>query len=312
MCGGGGGQTQEDRSLEVEAMRQREREENRAREEARQAQERDERAGRFSRDFHQAVDGFRTNAQRRIANRGLDYNEFAGTIEDAIKGAAGRIPELDPNPGQFFGDSLIDNSLNEVQQGRRTQFTRQARNKFADDEPNSLFADSSDDNIINAILGRQRSEASSALEMARKRGNLDNQGFDAAMARLGEMEKAGRSTAQTLGGSVLSNYRTQLRNVRDDAIAGAGNYQLGDNFDLANFRNRFDNQANDFRGRLEGDVNAALTGQQFFDLGDIITRGGVAQGVTNPTIGLSDILAERERVRNANRGVTSPSSGGTF
>jgi hypothetical protein len=210
---------------------------------------------------------------------------------------------LDPNPGQYFNDDLIDSTLNREQSARRDRNMRAIRQTFQPNAEVSLFADTMDDPFIESVITRQRGEAMTSLDNARRRGNLDDRGYEAALARLGEQERAARAEANTIGSTVLADYRNQLRGVADQAKEAAGGYMLGDNFDAGTYRNRWNSLTQDFNNRLEGDVLGRLSGETFFDLGDIITRGGVAQGAVNPRTGTLDAMAERDRVRNTDRGV---------
>jgi hypothetical protein len=307
--GGGGYTPPPDNSLELERLQQQEREANRLREaQERSAREAAQRSA-FNTSLSNAQNTFRTNATQRLTSLGLDPNQYGSLIDRALTGASTRVADLDPNPGQYFTDSLLDDTINREQTDRRINFGRQVASTFRSDEPFTRFNDSLDDPFIDSVLGRQRGEAVSALDNARRRGSLNDRGYEAAFARLGEMEAAGRSTANTLGGSVLQGYRDQLGEVADRARSSAGSYTLGGNFDVGTYRTRFDNLANDLSGRLEGDVSSALEGQNFFDLGDIITRGGAAQGAVNPRTELADVLAQRARTRTNERGVGASGSG---
>jgi hypothetical protein len=56
--------------------------------------------------------------------------------------------------------------------------------------------------------------------------------------------------------------------------------------------------------RIEGAVRGALEGQSFFDIGDILTRGGRIQGAQNPRIARFPYNQRRED-DNVNTGLGS-------
>jgi len=301
--GGGRSSAPPDNSLQVEREKREEREQNRIREEERSARDLENRRNTFNNTLNSAITGFRNTARGNIESRGLNWNQYSGLIERAITNTRGRIADLDPNPGQYFNDDLIDSTLNREQSARRDRNMRAIRQTFQPNAEVSLFADTMDDPFIESVITRQRGEAMTSLDNARRRGNLDDRGYEAALARLGEQERAARAEANTIGSTVLADYRNQLRGVADQAKEAAGGYMLGDNFDAGTYRNRWNSLTQDFNNRLEGDVLGRLSGETFFDLGDIITRGGVAQGAVNPRTGTLDAMAERDRVRNTDRGV---------
>lgn len=303
MCGGGGSApVYQDDSAEVERLRQEEAARNRAAEEERRKTEEAERRSTFTTKMSEAQNTAREAARRRTTARGLSYDEFAPLFEQAITRQAGIVPDLATNPGEYFTDSFIGNVLSQEETDRRARFGRDVRTAFDPNAADTAFADTMDDPFIDQIMGRQRGEAMTALDMAKKRGSLSEAGYTGALTRLGEMERSGRSTAQKLGGSVLSGYRNRIRNIGQEATQAAGSYQLGDAFNVDPFKTRFQTELESAKGSLAGDVTSALEGQNFFDIGDILTSGGNIQGPVNPQVDYAALL-EREKTRNQARGV---------
>jgi hypothetical protein len=153
------------------------------------------------------------------------------------------------------------------------------------------------------VLNTQRTAAQQQLDRAKARGNLDTTGYSGALSRLDEMFKAGTATGQKLGGSVLQGYKERLRGIGDTARADAGRYELGGSFDPNVYHTQRDNTFKDITSNLEGDLRGALSGTNFFDIGDIITQGGIAQGATNPRLEQPAILAQRKEKQDAQRGL---------
>jgi hypothetical protein len=56
----------------------------------------------------------------------------------------------------------------------------------------------------------------------------------------------------------------------------------------------------EFGKNLEGDTNAALSGQSFFDIGDILNKGGIAQGAINPSVISDSPIAINTSAKNQN------------
>ena len=303
MCGGGGkAPVYQDNSVEVERLKQEEAARNRAAEDARKAAEDVQRRSTFATKLSEAQTGARQSAQRRLTTQGLNYDEFAPLFEQAITRQSSVVPDLATNPGEYFSDSFIGNVLSQEEGDRRARFTREARAAFDPNAADTAFANTVDDPFINSILGRQKTEAVNALDIAKRRGSLSDTGYTGALTRLGEMERSGQSTAQRLGGTVLSDYRNRLKNIGAEANQAAGSYRLGDQFNLSPYQSRYSTSAAEMQSGLEGDINSALEGQNFFDIGSILTSGGNAQGPVNPQADYAALLA-REDVRNQKRGV---------
>lgn len=309
MSFGGGYSAPADNSLELQREQQAYDDKLRAEELARQEAEEAEQRATYNTALDAAVSSATNRANRTLTSRGLDPNDYTDLISGAIADQRSLVPDLDTNPAGYFSNDFIDNVLNTEQSNRRNAYTNQVNTAFPVNADYGLFADTADDSYITDILNTQKQSALNSLDMAYKRGNLNSTGYDSALAALDEMYSSGLSQAQSLGSGVLSDYRTQLNDIADSARTAAGNYTLGGTWDLSPYTERYNTLNTDLQSRLGGDIGTALGSEDFFDLGDILTRGGNAQGATNPRTALADVLAERERVRNTDRGVSGTSAG---
>ena len=305
MCGGGGGgyTAPADNSLELERMRQAEADRNREREDAKAAQLRAEQEAAFGTNLSNAEVSARNRAQRTLTQRGLNPQDYMSLIEGAIADQRVMVPQRDPNPAQYYTDDFINNVLMNEQAGKRSQYIRDVDKVYSPGFENNLIQDTVDDPYIMDVLNTQRTAAQQQLDRAKARGNLDDTGYSGALSRLDEMFKAGTATGQKLGGAVLQGYKEKLRGIGDTARADAGRYELGGSFDPNVYHTQRDNTFKDITSNLEGDLRGALSGTNFFDIGDIITQGGIAQGATNPRLEQPAILAQRKEKQDAQRGL---------
>ncbi len=269
----------------------------------------------MSESFTNAVlsgaDALRNRARQSLTRRGLDYGEYEGDIGRAIESTFRRIDPNDANPGSYFTDDIVDNVLGRTRDDLRYSFNNAIGRRFAPGFENNYFKADSDDAFINNVLGTQKKEATDYVTRARDRGMLDATGYGAAMGRIGEMEATGRATANRLGDAVLQGNRTRLTDVANRAKSEAGQYELGQTFDLGNYDRQLNDTLGGLQGSLEGDVRGALEGQKFFEVGDLLARGGAAQGAVNPQLESAEAIALRNRNRNASRGLDG-TPGGTF
>lgn len=310
MCGGGGGGgLPPDNSLELERMRNERDDRLRAEERVRSEDEDRQRIALYNEALGKARTSAASRAQGVVSSRGLDPNSYASTIERAIRDQEALVPYKDPNPGSYFTDDFISNILAQEQSGKRTQYTRQLEDLFPTGFEDQYITDTMDDPFINDILGSQKTNAMLQLDRAKARGNLDDVGYSGATKRIEDLFKAGSATAQQLGGSVLQGKRERLRGIADEAFSKAGAYELGGSFDPNRYVERRDTRLQDLTGTLEGDIRSALSGQNFFDIGDILTQGGITQGASNPRLSAAAVLEQRGRKQDAQRGV---GGSGTF
>ena len=256
-----------------------------------------------------AMEAARTRTAAALRDRGVDPTRYTSDIEERLNYNASLLPSNTEDFTAQFGDPFVDSVINTLQSRERGNYSRALRDAFGTDFADRTFSTTADDPFVEALLGRQRTEAQDMLNRAKARGQLDDTGFSRAFERLGELEKAGRSTAQSLSDAVIQNRRADINNMIQGAFGRAGGVELGQSFDPNSYIGRVNQRVGEFQSNLEGDIGAALQGQQFFDIGDVITRGGMAQGVANPTPAFLDAQAAREQLRQRERGT---GQGGTF
>jgi hypothetical protein len=264
---------------------------------------------RFTRELNEAMGFTRSAAQQRLQGMGLDPNAYNDRIDRELNMTRLRIPERAQGVGQFFNTDFVDTLLNEDRSARRTGATARVQRELPGDF-SSMFSTSADDPFIDAILGRQSGEAQAQLERARARGNLTDTGFQSGVGRISELERSARAQAQALGDSVIERFRGRAGDVRNRALERAGSLDIFEpDFDITPFSRELEEVRGTFNNNLGGEIEGALAGQSFFDIGDILNRAGVAQGSQNPSatneLSPAAALAERQRRQReqAQRGV---------
>jgi hypothetical protein len=223
-----------------------------------------------------------------VINSLKDRNVFADPYMDRINQAVADqqalIPTNDKNAGSYFGKDFVDNVINGITASERGKVTKQVSSKYSPTFADNMFSNDANDSYINKILEGQRTEATQSIDRARARGNLDDMGYGRAQARIGELSSAGFNTANTLADAKIQGYRGSVNDIINNAKSAAGAYNLGDSFNLDDYDAQIANKQTEFGKNVEGDTNAALSGQTFFDIGDILNKGGIAQGAVNPSV----------------------------
>lgn len=312
MGSGGGGQTGTNwADLEIARMKQEKEDWNRAHQEAKDRDAETIRQINYNDSLSSGYNGAYTRGLGMVEKRGLDPKQYEGVIKSTLDATRAGISQKDANPGQYFTDSVIENALARERDNLRSRYTNEVTKRFSPGFEQSYFTGNSDDRFIDDILGRQKQEATSYLDRAKSRGTLDESGFAAAMRRIGEMESTGRATANKLGDSVLQGNRTRLTDIANQAKSQAGSYELGQDFSSSLYDNRFNETLGNLNSNLEGDIRGVMEGQKFFDVADLIARGGSLQGAVNAPTESLDAIAAREKLRNTPRGI-GMAPGGTF
>lgn len=319
MCGGGGrgssGQVQSQIAWEEQRRKDIENEQRvRAQQLADEArivaqQEKDAAATRASQNRSTAMDAARTRTLNTLRDRGVNPDDYVDVVNERLSYNASLLPANTEDFTGQFGEPFVDSVVSTIRDRGRNRATQWFDQNIGEGYEDTLFTNTQDDPFVDSVISRQRSEAEQAIQRARARGQLDDSGFTGAVNRIGELEKAGRSTAQSLSNAVIANKRSDLRSLIDRGRSTAGSLDIGQSFNPDEWSGRIKSKAEELGQGIEGDVYSALGGQQFFDIGDIITKGGQAQGVANPTPAFLDSQAAREQLRQRQR---NAGQGGTF
>lgn len=282
------------------AQEQRDRD-SQAAELARQAQAKSDSANAWTNSRGAALERARGGFNNAFQSRGVDITPYQGWVNNLLQTQYDTVqPGSDPTTS--FNDDWIASNISGLQSGQRSQYQQAAKNNFYTGYDADVFKDTADDGIIDSILNTQRGNATASLDRAKARGQLNTSGYNSAITTLGNQFKTGRETAQKLGQGVIDDYRGQLRSYGDRATADAGNWTLGNKYDVNDYITPFNSAKDDLTGRFSDAVTGALSGQEFFDIGDVLNSGFQSQGGINQQPAFLDAQAERDRLRNAPRG----------
>lgn len=295
----------------VERERARLAEEQRVKEEMRQAAERTRLQGEFDQDLSSAYNQSLGYAQDRVQGRGLSWDEYGQPIQSELDRVRSSVPRLSTNVGSYFGDDLVDRVLGRVRDNRRATYGQQANQLTPLGFERDYVKDDFDDNVLNSIYGEQYGEANDMLTRAIARGKLSRVGQDSARASLETQGKTGMSRLQDLGSGVLSKYRGELSEIGNRAKTEASQYDLGANpFDSERFKKQITDKTGEFGQRLEGDLRSATKGENLFNVEQLIGKAGQSQGLYNPSTAdqvssspIFDALKSRGELRRKQRGL---------
>lgn len=307
MSGGGGGggfQMQpQDNSLQLEAMR----EAAANAETARQQGIKDQARTDFNTNKATAVTGAHTTGNNYFASRGLDPNSYSSLIDSIIGDTAMKVPDLDTNPGQYFTTDAFNSGIGNYENTQRAGLNTKVQTAFAPGFESSLIPNSAEDPILNSILGGQRSQAQQTLDFNKKRGVLNDAGYNTAEQELSGQDSAAMSTLKGIGDSVLGRYRGDLMNIRGDAGNAASGYSIGaPTPDIDSYYKKAGDLATTDLSGLEGSIRSALGSTNLFDVPTALQKGGIAQGPMNLTTNApQDVLPFSTKKNSTNRGLGS-------
>lgn len=235
--------------------------------------------------YNNALGYFDTQAGARGFDQGLLNKYGAENLYDSsIDNARMGIAEDDLNPGASYNTSTaFNNALETALGGYRSDLTQQLNGIAGEGYGYSQFGDTSDDSILQAILGQRKTDAMSQLDAAKARGQLNDTGYSRALDYLGDQSKAAMSDLQSIGGGVLSGYRSDLDKFRAGELDQIGSADFSNPFDFSGFQTQLGDKTNNFRNNMQGDIYNAIGDQSFFDPASIISKSGAIQGYYNPT-----------------------------
>ena len=237
----------------------------------------------------------------QLANMGIDDTYgIMSAYKTALDRAKGMVPELDANPGQYFGSDLWENTLASERTAERNQLTRGYESEVPTGFESTYIPDTADDALIESIIGGQYTEAEDYLNRAKARGTLNDVGFNTASTALKNQRAGAVARGNELGLGVLETGRQSLKDIDKQARSGITNWDFGDTYDPTAWSGKIKSGANTFTSGLEGKLRNAFGSTEFFDPESFIAKGGKAQGAINPGgSALQDAISEEEKRRTA-------------
>ncbi len=280
MSGGGPSMQIQDNSAQVEAMRQQAARDEQARVDAENARKEAE----FNDNLSKAVTGARQTGLDYAGSRGLDPNAMGSVIDRIINDTKLKVPKLDSTPGQYFTSDVFSTGFANEEANRRAGYTGKVNSTFAPGFDRALVSDTSDDPILDAILGEQRNTAQQQLDFNRKRGVINDSGYNTAQQKFSGQEAAARDTLTGIGDAVLGKIRGGINDIKGEAGSAASSWSLGTpEFSVDPYQQRATTYADQNKAGLEGKVRSAVGSTNLFDIPSILAAAGTAQGPINLT-----------------------------
>lgn len=293
----------QDNSLQIEQMR-----ENAAQQEQQRLdQQKQADQQKFNTGLSNAVTGARSTGMNYLGQRGLSSDQYGSVIDQIIADTKAKVPNLDANPGSYFTTDTFASGLDNYQNLQRGNYGAQVNSTFAPGYDRTYIPDTAIDPIINDILGTQSNTAQQQIDFQKKRGLLNDTGYNTAEQRLSDQQAAARSTLQGLGTGVLNTDRANIADIVANAGQAASQWSLGTPaFSLDPYKQQVQNTAKTELSNLGGDVKSALGSTQLFDIPSIIAAAGTAQGPQNlTTADQVPGLPFNRKNSNVNRGLGS-------
>lgn len=274
MCGGGDVQ---DNSHIVEQQR--------IAEARRQEQKQDLEDKINERKFKNQLQMFTNRGTREIdrafTDLGLNPDDFAQVINQELVNTKQQVPDLDTNPGIYFtgiGDRAIESATDKTRTNALNTIDNFAGFNFADKK----ITDTVDDPFIAAILGEKKTDAEKYAENLFDRGIVTEAGLGSALQEISDSQYQAKQQLEEIGLSLLTQGRSDLETIANDARTEASNLRLGQDFDPFSFSTEIDTSANKFFETL-GDALKSNTPDDLFDTNKIFQQAGRGQGAQNTT-----------------------------
>lgn len=188
----------------------------------------------------------------------------------------------DDDANQEYNDIINNFTKNQKNQ---LQNTLNTASQVYDPTYGGGFNSNYADQYVNSFLNDKYYDVVNQLDRAKSRGTLNDVGYNKAMNDLATQLSAGKSTYGSIGRDIISNYNTGMQNSIENYQNLLNNYDLGNDYGRLNqntINNQLSDTYNNYLSGFEGDFNAAMAGQEPFDVSGILGNAKVAQGVTNP------------------------------
>ena len=248
----------------------------------------------------------RLGITQELGRRGLDPTAYSSQFDSYLNNILGAVPTSETNYDQYFSPNLASDVLTGIQAGQRNQYRGEVNGRFGTNFARDYLPDTLLDDTINSTLESQYGNARSILDRGLARGQYNERGFNAGLSSLDNARTAQQARLNTVEGDILSGYRSRLGDVRNSAFNSATGYQLGDTFNLDDYGSQADNIATQARTNAPGEFLSTLGSTPLFDLGNIGSAAGQAQGAVNlNNLDVRDGLEKRRLASARGRGLGS-------
>lgn len=244
-------------------------------------------------------------ADLHLRSLGLDPTQYIPLISAEFDKVASSA-SLQKDPYSVFSDDITTSVVNAEKARRTGQFSKEYENVFgtaADQQaaPSSLL-----DDAINSILTQQRGVAQQQLDRGKARGIYNDVGYNAGLSAIDTAMATGRSSLGSLGSGLINTYRGGLDEIGNKAYNAASSVGFDPTFSLDPYISEYNDYVGRTRNNAAGDLRGALGNTNFFDLSNIRSAAGTAQGALNlRDTDVATALQERRRTQSARRGLGS-------
>ncbi len=294
-----GGSQPKDNSVELQRMEQQAAREERQRQEAKAAADRQRWEAQLGSTFNNAT----SEAQNYFTQRGLDPTEYLSHIQGAANKARSNVPDMAANPGSYF-DNLGATVFDQLQSGQRAQYLRGINQVAPEGFQTRRITNDVDDPFIEAILQEQRASADGYLRNMLDRGVITSSGYEAGGRDLESQGYGARARLNEVSLGELERGRSELGNIANRGRTAASNFELGGSFDPYSYGTEIDNTAADFFANLGNNIRA-IAPKALFSTAGLANIAGAAQGQQNLAFnpaalaGMNDDEEETDVPRNA-------------
>lgn len=254
-----------------------------------------------------AKDSALAQAQAIADSMGIPFDRISGQVSTAASNILNSVPygTAASSAGSYFDpNSLVSNAANTVLSQERAKLGRQINSSLPNTYADTALPNTLDDDIIGQILGEQFGTAQTQLDREKARGRLTDLGYQSALSNLTNQRSAASSRLQSVGGDLLSGYRSQINDLINEGKTKASAYDFGSDFDAGALSDRVGKTVQELSGGLGGALRNVLGGEQFINVNGALQSGFSGQGAQNTSReGTLAALAGRERERTAKRGV---------
>jgi hypothetical protein len=250
------------------------------------------------------VDTAYTNALNNInttlTNAGLDPSQYQDSfVLPTLNTVKSGIQTDSPNAAASFLPTLGETILGNITNTGRNKAETAFNNTFKSDYADTLLPDTGLDTAANTILDEQFNPVGTMLKAALDRGTLNQTGYDAALAKMGQTRTGAFGTVRDLGRNILNEDRGFINDILKGGRDTIASLKPNQAFDPLTYDTQAKTRATSETGSFGGELRGKVGSSKYINIGDLINTGGAAQGAYSPsatnTLGGAPLTPEEEQ-----------------
>jgi len=226
--------------------------------------------------------GFVDDLIAELNLRGLSGEDFRGQATTEADRIGSLVPtEFGTDVQSFFNpNTLIEDIYNTELRSLQQNNVNALTNEFGylPSFGSNTFGNTYDDSIINSIIDKEKQNSIDFLTRAFNRGQLNQEGYNAALADLDTQSTSAFSQAQGLGGDILTSAQGDISSLLGEIESSANSADFNSQFSSSDSIGRVNSLIDSLTSTIPGQLQSTIGNAIKFDPQQLLNVGGIKQG----------------------------------